>query len=258
MPRAFVVAVGEIAAALEDEAPPLAAAVGLTAYDIKARLTGPLPRVLFQSPQEEPARRVLAAVRARRHGAFLCDTDTVPRPADVVRVRRFAVTDVGVLAGEAVLPYDRIGAVLRVAVRSTVVRSTREKELRSRGARPPATVEVEHAAHESLVVHAAYLVPRTAGAERSRPWVLHEREASFLALGPALKKTRRENLTAALDLVRERAPRAIYDERFVGHPLATSQVVSVRDNLSPEPPDAGVALAVHLLAEWLLGAAPYR
>ena len=261
--RAFVVAVGDIAGVLDDEAAPLAAAAGLTVYDVKARLAGALPRVLFQSPSEAPARRVLAAVRARGHGAFLCDTDAVPRPAELVRVRRFGIGETGVLAdGQkgAALAFDRIGVILRLAIRSAVVRSTREKELRPQGARPPATVEVDHDAHETLVVHAAYLVPRPSGAERARPWLLHEREASFLALGPALRRTRRENLTAALDLVRERAPRAIYDERFVAHPLLTAQVIAVRDNLSPEAPpaDTAVALAAHLLAEWLLGGAPYR
>jgi hypothetical protein len=261
--RAHIVAIGDIAGRLDDEAPAIAAAAGLTVFDVKTRLGGPLPRVLFQSPTEEPARRVLAAVRAAGHGAFLCDTEAVPRAGDLVRVRRFAFDETGLFSDGLTgvhLPFDRIGAIVRLAMRSNVVRSTKEKELRPQGGRPARTVEVEHENHETLVVHAAYLVPRPAGATRPRSWLLHEREASFLALGAALRQTRRDNLTAALDLIRERAPGAIYDDRFVAHPLLASHVVTVRDNLSPDPPgvDAAVALSAFLLAEWLLGGAPYR
>lgn len=260
---AFVVALAEIAGRLDDEAAPLAALLGLTAFDVRNRLGGPLPRVIFQSPAEDEARRAYAALRARGHGVLLVDTETVPSHSELVRVRRFAVDDSG-LVGSAPAPphlaFDDVGAILRVALRSPVLRSTREKELRSHGGRPPATVEVEHLAHESIDAHAAYVFPRAGGSTRPRPWLLHERETSFLGLGPGLRLTRRENLGAAIDLVRRRAPGAVYDDRFVGRPLVSSQMIAVRGNVTAEagPPDGNADLAVHLLAEWLLGGAPYR
>jgi hypothetical protein len=265
--RTYVVAIGEIAGPLEGAAASIAAAAGLAVFDVKTRLAGPLPRVLFHSTNEEPARRLLAALRAGGHAAFLCDSQAVRRFADLVRVHRFAFDETGLYCDgadgkrSADLPFDRIGAIIRLAMRRNVVRATREKELRSYGVRPPATIEVDHNAHETLVTHAAYLVPRPFGDTREKPWFLHEREASFLALGAAMRPTRRENLTAALDLIRERAPAAVYDDRFVASPLVASHVVTVRDNVSPDPPpglDGGVALSAHLLAEWLLDAAPYR
>jgi len=262
----FFVAVGEIAGSIDDEAAPLAAAAGLTVFDVRTRLAGVLPRILYHSPSEAAARQVLAAVRSRGHGALLCDGSSVPRAGDFVLVKRFAFDADGLLATSGVprrterLSFDDIGAIIRVALRATVVRSRREKELRPQGGRPPATVEVERTAHESVVVHAAYVVPGLRDATRPRIWLVHERESSFLVLGAALRKTRRENLTCALDLIRERAPRAVYDDRFVLHPLVSSQIVTVRDNLSPEapPPDGSADLLVCILADWLLSRTPYR
>ena len=261
--RTFVVAVAEIAGRLDDEAAPLAALLGLTAFDIRNRLGGALPRVVFQSSSEEAARRAFAALRARGHGVLLVDTEMVPSYVDVVRVRRFAVDDSGLLPSTPTGPrlaFDDLGAVLHVALRSPVVRSKREKELRPQGGRVPTTVEVEHLAHEHAEVHAAYLFPRAGGRARPRPWLLHERETSFLGLGPGLRLTRRENLGAAIDLVRRRAPGALYDDRFVARPLVSSQIIAVRGNATAEAglPDGNVDLAVHLLAEWLLGGGPYR
>jgi hypothetical protein len=254
---AFVVAVAEIAGRLEDEAAPLANLLGLTAFDVRNRLGGPLPRVIFQSPSQDEARRAYAALRARGHGVLLVDTETIPSHFDLVRVRRFAVDDSGLVVTGARLAFTDVGAILRVALRSPVVRSKIEKELRSHGGRPPATVDVEHTAHERVDAHAAYLIPR---ADRSRPWLLHERDTGFLGLGEGLRLTRRENLGAAIELVRQRAPAAIYDDRFVARPLVSAQVIAVRDNATAEagPPDGNADLAVHLLAEWLLGGGPYR
>ncbi len=231
---AFVVAVAEIAGRLEDEAAPVAALLGLTAFDVRNRLAGPLPRVIFQTPAEDEARRAYAALRARGHGVLLVDTETIPSHSDLVRVRRFAVDDSGLVVAGARLAFADVGAILRVALRSPVIRSKIEKELRSHGGRPRA--------------------------HRSRPWLLHERDTGFLGLGDGLRLTRRENLGAAIELVRQRAPAAIYDDRFVARPLVSAQVIAVRDNATAEagPPDGNADLAVHLLAEWLLGGAPYR
>jgi len=260
---AFVVAVAEIAGSLDSEASAIAALIGLTAYDVKARLASPLPRVLFQTPSGETARRVLQGLRERGHGALLVDASTIPRTTDLVRVHRFVLDETALFAdGPASdrLAHRDLAAIIAAAVRASVLRSTREKELRPQGARPPATIEVEHQAHESVVEHAIYLFPRASGVARPRPWLVLEHQASYLGLGPAMRLTRRENLATLLTRLRDRAAHARFDDRFVSRPLATEQLVSVRGRSSPEapPPDAGATMHVYLLAEWLLGGNPYR
>jgi hypothetical protein len=49
----------------------------------------------------------------------------------------------------------------------------------------------------------------------ARPWILRERGARYAALGEALRPSSLENFATSIRLLRERAPRAVYDERLV-------------------------------------------
>ena len=73
----FVVAIAELAHALEEEAVPLAASLGLTAFDVRTRVAGVLPKVIAQFAEREGAERALASIRARGHGASMCDVRDV-------------------------------------------------------------------------------------------------------------------------------------------------------------------------------------
>jgi hypothetical protein len=259
----WVVAVGELAGRIEEHAAALGALVGLTAFDVKSRLAAPLPRILLQADSAEEASAALRALRAQGHGGLVLDTAELPRPGDLVRVRRFTIDDEGLLADGPRSPrlaWDDVAAVIAVALRTAVRRSTRETELVPAGARPPVTVEREHQAHEKVVERAVYLVPRRAGAARPRLWLVHEMEARYLGLGRAMRPTRRENFDATVALVRARATRAVHDDRYVAQPYAGRGLVEVRGNASADAPrsDGALELLVQILADWLLGGGPYR
>ena len=69
----YVVAITRWAQPLEQEAVVLAPLLGMAAYDLKLRLAGPLPAVFARAPELARARELLAALRARGHGAVACD-----------------------------------------------------------------------------------------------------------------------------------------------------------------------------------------
>jgi hypothetical protein len=77
-----------------------------------------------------------------------------------------------------------------------------------------------------------------------------------------MRATRHDNYLATLQLLRARAPEAIYNDRLNGARPAGSQLVHVRghDAAVGQLTDAANDLAVHLLARWLLRdrAGPYR
>ena len=120
-------------------------------------------------------------------------------------------------------------------------------------------VEIEHTRTEHAMEHALFLFPRGDGV----PWVLRANEARYLGLGAAMRLTVMENFLALTALLRERAPRAICDDRFFAHPLARQAEMHVRDreSVSPDLGGEGVDVRVHLLARVLVhgaGRGPYR
>lgn len=265
MPTLFVVALTELVGNLEDEAAPLAAIAGVSAYDVRAWVSGLLPHVVFQSPNEADVTRVLAEIRRRGHGAMACDTRQVFRGEDMVRVHRFTFDETTFWANDGRgdhVAFADIAALILVASRTDVVRTTREKEVVDGSTRPPPIVTVDHARNESITEQAAYVFLRQVpDAPSPRPWLIHEREARYLALGAAMKPTRHDNFAATIALLRARTA-AVYDDRFAGRARGTSQLVHVRghDAAVPSLSDKNIDLTVHLLAASLARGqgGPYR
>ena len=255
----FVVAITWLAGDLEASAGPLASLLGLAAYDIRTRVGGVLPAVVAQSPSAEEATRALEGVRALGHRALMCDTREVIATHGMVDVHRFRLDERSVYANDGDadrMSFDDIGALIVVTTRSNVVRSKVERAPASVGARPPMRVEREHESRERLDEHALYLVPRgDHGAPTRRPWVLRQSTAQYLSLGPRMRPTRPENFAVIVHVLRERAPRAKFDDRFAVHPRTTSDGIHVHGNATvAAPSDAGTDLAVHLLARSLQAA----
>jgi hypothetical protein len=257
----------EIASDAESEAYALAPSLGLSAYDAKMRMTGVLPRVLFHTNEQADALRVLAALRARKNGAVMCDTTAMPQARELVRVHRFTLDEHSFYANGPPAPklaFTEIAAIVMVAARTEIARTTVEREPGSRSPRHQgASHDVEHTAHEHVVEQSAFLfaAPGADGALPA-PWLLHEREARYLALGPKMQPTQRANFVATVALLREHAPHVIVDERFVAHPLASADFIAVTGtgpvNVSTAP--RGVDVIPRALAEWLLRGrgGPYR
>jgi len=263
----YVVALTQVVGEVEKEAAALAPLFGVLAYDVRRWLTSVLPHVVFQGPAESHAVEAAAKLRTRGHGALVLDTRDVVAGADMVQLHRFVLGDREIVPNDDSperLAYDEIASVVVVARRFDVVRRSLERvpEPRAIGRPPPRPVALEqHMAFEHVSDRAAYLFPVRAESRR-RPWVLHEREARYLSLGAQMQSTQRANFLVALDILRARAPSAIFDDRFVASPRSVTNLVQVRGHESPqpEPTNFAVDLQVYALATWLAAShgGPYR
>jgi hypothetical protein len=257
----FIVAIAELRGDVEREATPLAELLGVAAYDVKLWLAGALPRIVLQTTSRDEAESILRAIRARGHGALICDSATIV-VNDVVRVKRLSVDATSMGASDRAedrLLYDSIGALVHVANRTDVEHVTRENDLVSDSAlvgRRPYTVVHERTSREHVLEHALFVFP----VDALRPWVIHERETKYLGLGTAMRPTAHENFFATVELLRDRAPSAPYDDRFVASPRTPHRVLRVRGLGAPETTAEHGDPSVHLLALWLMrgSGGPYR
>jgi hypothetical protein len=233
---------------------------GTTALELRLALSAVPPAVLLRTPSRGRAEQTARVLSAGHRAAVAVDLADVVPVERMVHVRRFALdaTRLHADARGPALAYEDITAILHVAAETSVLRTTREKEIDpTRGRRTE--VEVEHTRTERTVEHALFLLGRA----DTVPWVLRASEARYLTLGAALRPTSMENFLVVLAFLRERAPRALYDERFALQPIVRHAQAQVRghDTASPELGDAAVDVRVHLLGRTLLRSktdGPYR
>jgi hypothetical protein len=258
----YVVAITHAPAGAGVEAENLAQRLGdgMAALDLRMSLTEPLPRVLLRTPSRERADEVARVLMAAGIDATAVDLADVLPVARMVHMHRFALEEESLHAdpGGPVLAYQAIAAIVRVAATTSIRRTTREREPQS-GGDDRTEIEVERTRTERAIEHATFLFVRGEGI----PWVLRSNKARYLGLGKALRPTVMENYLTVVGLLRARAPQAIYDERFVAHPLVHNAEIHVRehDSAVPELGDPGIEVRVQLLAHTLLHgpcAGPYR
>ena len=256
----FVIAIAEVAGTIDEEATALAPILGTSSYDVRLALKGTPPSVVLRTPSREVAEQAFAGLRAHRCAAIMTTHDDVVPIGRMVSVRRFALDDDGLTASEGGprLEFAEIAAIIHVATTSNVERTRTQREVRNSARGMPVTVDEDHTRverdHDELVC----LFLRAP----STPWVLHAREARYLALGPALRPTSLENFRVTVALLRTRASQAVYDDRFVTHPMTRLNNAVARGDQRPTHTigDPGLDLPVHLLARWLLEPRgdPYR
>lgn len=252
------------AAGAANDAEGLARALGdgITALELRMALSAVHPSVLFRTPSRERAFEAASLLVTRGLAVVAVDLDEVVSIEHMVHARRFALDATGIRADAQgpSLAFDAIGAIVRVAVESSIWRTTRELENEMPGVRGrQIQVKVDRTRADHAIEQALFLFVRGGGV----PWVLRAGEARYLSLGAALRPTSMENFLVTVALLRDRAPRAIYDERFVARPLVRQAETHVRghDTASPELGDLGVEVRLHLLARALAqgsGTGPYR
>lgn len=260
----WVVALTGLSRAVESEAPALAPLLGLSVYDVRARLGGALPKVVLQTAEDAVARKAASAIAARGHGVVVCDAAAAVPTAQMVRLHRFTLDEAGVWAndrGGERLAWNDVGAVVVALLRSSVARTREEVDYPPPSAGMPARTTVAVTKTEHPATHAAYFFPHRRAAS-SRPWVLEEATAQFLSLGAAMQPTRRANFLATVAAVRRLARGTPVDDRFVASPLSSPGVLHTR-GADPAPPPVTppmTDLTMHILAGMLLqhGRGPYR
>jgi len=263
----YFVALTEVTGEREKEASSLAGLFGVSAYDARGWLSSVLPRIVLQAAAESTALEAGAKLRARGHGVLVIDSRDVVPGGDMVQMHRFVLGEREIVPNDdnwARLAYDDIAVVVMVARRIDVVRRTFERmpDAPVAGRPPIRHIQAEqHTAFEHVYDRVAYLFPRRVEPPR-RPWILHEREAQYMSLGARMQPTQRANFLIALEMLRARAPGAIFDDRFVTSPRTIANVTHAagHDSPRPEPTNFLVEVLVHALATWLAASrgGPYR
>jgi hypothetical protein len=216
-----LIATVHTAANLESAADALAGAAGLTRAEARMRLVTEPPMLLTGVPPERVG-ALIVALRQAGLEALAVDA-AVPSDAERTVARTFTLGPTGVTfqprAGAAVeLPWSEVGAILRgsSSVRSETETVHESKKgslvmtLASQGLKTSRTVERTERTQQEETEQVIFVYGR--GGQRI---ALRERELDFSCLGAAMQPTRMANMVALARLLKERAPKAFYDERLV-------------------------------------------
>lgn len=208
----LLVALAEVSAGL-DEVPLVVEVFGVSAAEARIRLASTRPAVITRAPYAEAA-----AIRARGEVVGLrtvsCDDRDVALVRDAPAAQRVELGDSSVRfvsrEGPAVeIPYEELRMIVRA---SRVSRFGREL----RPILPFGSMKVGRSAEDprgevfedESVEHALLLFSRDACA-------LVNQHTNFSNLGPTMQLSALANLQAISRSLRERAPRAVFDDRLV-------------------------------------------
>jgi hypothetical protein len=234
----------------------------ITALEVRMALSATPPSIFLRVPSPERAEEITAILAAAGLNATAVDLNDVVPVGRMVHMHRFAMGTDALRADDRgpTLAYGDIEAIVRVAAETAILRTTREKESTGVGGKATAAL-VEHTRTDQATEHVPFLFVRGGGV----PWVMRAGEARYLTLGAALRPTTLENFRTTVALLREKAPRAGYDDRFVALPLVRQAEAHVRDHESAAPDlgDRDMEVRLHLLVraltvgrDWREG--PYR
>lgn len=257
----YVVGIAELSGTIQDEAPALAGNLGVTAYDARMLLAPGIPALLQLTQDRSRALQLLADLRARGHQALAFDASAVTSNRDMVWPRSFALAEDGLTTGSGPehLAFSDITVMLRATHESHVESTVETKERKFSAGRAMLTGGVvmtktnkktasSHAwdKHEVLYI---YL-------RGKRPWILREIGTRYEGLGAEMASTERANFLKMIELVRLRAPLAVYDQRLVGRKiperLAQVAVQGLGTSASrvETSNDTAMDLLCHLTAMW--------
>jgi hypothetical protein len=221
----FVVAILELTGR-PDGLPRLATELGTTLYELKLTLGAGLPAVVLATVDAALAEHALQTIEAHGYEAELCDRRTIWASDRMTEVREFRLEPDALVAsasGER-LPYDDMLALLRASHRTatTTTESVKDRKFRpgmaiaTGGLVLSKTTTREVTTRRETREQVLYLFRRSGDA----PMILRERTARYAGLGADLRPTSLENFATTVKHLRERAPRAFYDERLMsGRPI---------------------------------------
>ena len=178
---------------------------------------------MLTSADPAPARALLAKLRARRHGALLCDAAEVVPNGAMVPLRRFAFEPDAFVAADvpgARLPYDDILGIFRAShhartetrTEGTSKQFSAGRALLSGGLLVTKNVTREEKSHHARSASRSATCFAPAG---DTPWLLRERGTHYAGLGPEAGPSSAQNFVATMARLRKLAPGAVYDERLM-------------------------------------------
>ncbi len=250
---------------VEEEAPRLAADLGLTVYETAVMLRAPPPVIVLRSDDRARTVDVLGKLRSRGHDAIACDLDAVVSSDDMFRPKAFRF-DRGDLVGtgsgeERRLPLASIFALVR-ASHSLRVEDTIKKEERKlsmgrialTGGLLRSKTETREERRVVLEREAVLYVFRVDAA----PWLLAASYLRYDGLAAAMRPSKLENFEVLVRTLRELATSAVFDTRLLAVRPATNVVSAGPKHLSASSAST-IDTFAHILATSLRKAVqPYR
>ena len=216
-----VVAVTRWGLPLEEELPELAARLGVLAYDLRLRLAGGLPALFVRVEDGTEAAGHVTFLRARGHGAVVCDAEAVPGPEDQLVPLNFEVTATA-LRGICTqgrrfeLPAATIFALLHVACVTSAehtVTTTKKKFSLGRAVATGGMVlrkKVDHVS-KSATQDQERMIYMFYGS-RKAPCVWKELTLRWEGLGDERQLTTAQNFATLTEKLRTLAPNAFHDQ----------------------------------------------
>ena len=262
----YIVALAELVRASDADVEALAADLGTTSYEARLLLNAASPAIVLTTPERSRALDLLAKLRVRRRDAIACDGAAVVASEAMTSMRRFRLDESAVVAddrSDARLPYDDVAVLLPALHRRHVEKLSEQKERKFNAARAvmsgglvmgKTVTRTTHATSDERE-HVLYAF-RASG---EPPWILREHETHYTALESRKGPSTLENFNTAVTMLRERAPRAVYDDRLMlarRVPETAKLAGDSRAKITTTSSASGIDLLAHLLALWLVKHAP--
>lgn len=217
-----VVAIVALGRSAEQEAPELAAAIGVTTYEAGMILRAPTPMIVLRTDDHARALDVTAKLRARGHDAVTCNLDDVVSSERMFRPRSFRIYGGELVASghgeEGRITFADIFALIR-ATHATRIEDSAIVRQRTvslgRAAMTGGLVTSKVTEHAQTRVSTAREPVLYVFRSDSKPWLMSLNDLRFDGLGPIMKVSKFENFEVLINLLRESAPAAPFDARLL-------------------------------------------
>jgi hypothetical protein len=256
----YVVAIVELKSTIDDEAAALATDLGETLYEARLTLAAGTPVIVLTTPDRERALDLLARLRGRGQSAVAFDSSAVVSSTAMTSMRRFRLgpSSISLDDGGADLRYDDVSALIGAVHRQHTAHETETRErklsvgraIASGGLLMTKTVKSGARTETTHREPVLYVFHRAGGA----PWLLRERGTSWAGHGRAISPLAFENFQTTVNLLREHASHAAYDDRLVtkrAAPVRFASSNSAAGTTTTSSSEGGIDLLAHVLALWL-------
>ncbi len=220
----YLVAITRWGPPLDREIGFLSRITGVAPPDLRMYLAGELPVFLAGGLDAASAQEMIAALAERGHGCVASDATQIPSASDLFSPRRFELRDdafvgFGADGASLAMPHREILALIRATVLVDVATTVEEKKRKfsmgraviTGGLVTRKTTSKKRSATATEREPALYVF-RTTGRDHL---LLRENDLRYEGLEDRIGRTRHENFNILTGTLRERAPRAFFDQRFV-------------------------------------------
>ena len=251
---------------VEVEAPLLAADLGATPYETALLLRAPSPVPLLRTDDRARAIDLLAKLRGRGHDVVACDASAVVASGSMTHVRSLVLEEDALVVTSAGGQVDRVEWGDAVAFVRAVHRTRNESVEKSSTQK----FDLGRAAMSGGIMVTKKVTTTTKIASEERepvlyvfrrngaPLLFQQSRTRYEGLGRDLRPSQLENFATLVRALRDRAPRAAYDERLHAPRPGNDRVRAGANGAVSSSTSDGVDLLAHLVALAISRPTPYR